>query len=411
MFSLLRRNRDIRLVVGAQVVSYLGDWFTFVALAGLVQDLTDSRFLVSIVMVSFTFPSFLMSPIAGPTSDRFDRRKVLVIVSFVQAVAALGLLTVDKGHVWTAFLFQGIIAAFASFIGPATSAAVPNLVDNEDDLRIANAITGSTWGVMLAVGAALGGVFAAAFGRNAAFVADSISFVIAGALFFMIEKPTQQHDTSAAARAKVRPIADMAEAVHVARQDRVIMALMSSKITYAIGAGIVSQLAVLASTAFHSGDTGRGLLIAARGIGAGLGPIVAARYIGRDLSRLLTVCGFASLVFSVCYLGAAVSPALVVAFVFVSIAHFAGGAQWVMSSVGLQMRAPDHVRGRVLAGDFALVSLTIATTSIAAGATSQAIGVRTAMVIFAGVAAVASAVYVLVTGNLRRSLRSASPQQ
>ncbi|MEY3588568.1 MAG: hypothetical protein RJA47_1164, partial [Actinomycetota bacterium] len=120
MFSLLRRNRNIRLVVSAQVISYLGDWFTFVALAGLVQDLTDSKFLVSIVMVAFTFPSFLMSPIAGPVSDRFDRRKILVVVSFAQAVAALGLLTVDSGRVWTAFVFQGLIAALASFVGPST---------------------------------------------------------------------------------------------------------------------------------------------------------------------------------------------------------------------------------------------------------------------------------------------------
>ena len=410
MFSLLRRNRNIRLVVAAQVVSYLGDWFTFVALAGLVQDLTDSKFLVSIVMVSFTFPSFLMSPVAGPSVDRFDRKRILVLVSFAQAVAALGLLTVDKGHVWTAFLFQGLIAALASFVGPATSASVPNLVDNEDDLRMANSITGSTWGVMLALGAAIGGVFAAAFGRNAAFVADALSFIVAGGLFLMINKPTQLHDTSAAARSKVRPVQDMKEAVHVAREDKVILALMSSKMTYAIGAGIVSQLAVLAATEFDAGDGGRGLLIAARGLGAGLGPIVAARYIGNDLGRLLRVCGFASLVFSICYLGTAVSPSLGIAFSFVSIAHFGGGAQWVMSSVGLQMRAPDHVRGRVLAGDFAMVSLVIASTSIAAGATSQAIGVRPAMVIFAGFAAVASSAYLLVTKGLRRSLSSAPPR-
>lgn len=407
MFSLLRRNRNIRLVVLAQIVSYLGDWFTFVALAGLVQDLTDSKFLVSVVMVSFTLPSFLMSPVAGPMVDRFDRRKVLVTVSALQAVAALGLLTVDAGRVWSAFLFQGLIAALASFVGPATSASIPNLVDNDDDLRMANSITGSTWGVMLALGAAFGGVFAAAFGRNAAFLADALSFVVAAVLFLMIDRPTQTHDTSAGARSKVRPIQDMKEAVHVARQDPVILALMSSKMTYAIGAGIVSQLAVLASTEFGSGDGGRGLLIAARGIGAGLGPIVAARYIGNDLGRLLRVCGFASLVFSFSYLGAAVSPALGVAFVFVSIAHFGGGAQWVMSSVGLQMRAPDHVRGRVLAGDFAMVSLVIATTSILAGLTSEAISVRPAMVIFAGVAAVASAGYLAATRGLRRSLSSA----
>ena len=410
MFSLLRRNRNVRLVVLAQIINYLGDWFTIVALSGLVQDLTDSRFLVSVVMVSFTFPSFLMSPIAGPSVDRFDRKKILVVVSFVQAVAALGLLTVDAGRVWTAFLFQGIIAALASFVGPATSASIPNLVDSEDDLRIANSITGSTWGVMLALGAAIGGVFAAAFGRNAAFLADAASFAIAASLFLMIDRPTQQHDTSSGARQPVRPVQDMKEAVHVARQDRVILALMSSKMTYAIGAGIVSQLAVLAATEFKAGDGGRGLLIAARGLGAGLGPIAAARYIGRDLSRLLRVCGFASLVFSVCYLGAAVSPTLLVAFAFVSVAHFAGGAQWVMSSVGLQMRAPDNVRGRVLAGDFAMVSLVIASTSILAGLTSEHIGVRPAMVIFSGVAAVASTAYVMVTRGLRQILRNEQPR-
>ena len=38
---------------------------------------------------------------------------------------------------------------------------MPNLVDNEDDLRTANAMFGSTWGIMLAVGAALGGLFSA----------------------------------------------------------------------------------------------------------------------------------------------------------------------------------------------------------------------------------------------------------
>ena len=70
MFSLLRRNRDIRLVFAAQVVSFLGDWFTFVAMAGLVEDTTDSRFLVSLVLVSMTLPGLLMSPVAGSFADR-----------------------------------------------------------------------------------------------------------------------------------------------------------------------------------------------------------------------------------------------------------------------------------------------------------------------------------------------------
>ena len=52
-----------------------------------------------------------------------------------------------------------------------------------------------------------------------------------------------------------------------------------------------------------------------------------SKFIGKDLSRLLLTCGFASLGFSVCYFGAAVSPGIAVAFVFVAVAHFGGGAQ------------------------------------------------------------------------------------
>ncbi|MEI8287270.1 MAG: MFS transporter, partial [Actinomycetes bacterium] len=362
MFSLLRRNRDIRLVFAAQVVSFAGDWFTFVALAGLVEDRTKSAFLVSCVLVSMTLPGLLMSPVAGSFADRFDRRKILVAISALQTVSALGLLLYGVVGIWVTFASQSIIAALASFVGPATSASVPNLTENENDLRLASALFGSTWGIMLAVGAALGGVFAAAFGRNAAFIADAVSFAVAGILFASVRKPMQSHDVSSSAR-KPRPIADMKEAIHLAKQDKVILALMGSKMTFAVGAGIVSQLAVLASTAFHVGDAGRGLLIGVRGVGSGLGPILGARIAGRDMKKLLTVCGYAGLIFSICYLGAAASPFIWVAAIFIGLAHLSGGAQWTLSTLGLQMQSPDHIRGRVLAGDMALVNTMIACTS------------------------------------------------
>ncbi len=405
MFSLLRRNRDIRLVFTAQVVSFAGDWFTFVALAGLVEDRTQSAFLVSCVLVSMTLPGLLMSPVAGSFADRFDRRKILMAISALQTIAALGLLLYGVVGIWITFASQSVIAALASFVGPATSASVPNLTDNEEDLRRASALFGSTWGIMLAVGAALGGFFAAAFGRNAAFIADAVSFALAGLLFAGVRKPMQSHDVSSTAR-KARPIADMKEALHLARKDHVILALMGSKMTFAVGAGIVSQLAVLASTAFHVGDGGRGLLIGVRGVGSGLGPIIGARIAGRDMRKLLTVCGVAGLIFSVCYLGAAASPFLWMAAIFVALAHLSGGAQWTLSTLGLQMQSPDHIRGRVLAGDMALVNTMIACTSLLAGAVSQLMGVRITIVIFAGAAAVASAIYIAATASIRRNLHT-----
>jgi len=394
------------MVFGAQIVSYLGDWFAFVALAGLVEDVTDSRFLVSLVLVSMTIPGLFMSPIAGSFADRFDRRKILIVVSILQAFAALLLLLHSAAGIWITFVAQCLIAALASFVGPSTSASVPNLVDNDDDLRKTNALFGSTWGTMLAVGAALGGVFAAVFGRNAAFIANAVSFVVAAILFAGVKRPMQSERTQNSNKGRVRPLADMKEAINVAKKDPVILALLCSKMTFAVGAGIVSQLAVLASNVFNVGDSGRGLLIGVRGIGSGLGPIIGARIAGRDMAKLLKVCGYAGIVFAVCYVGAALSPFIGMAAVFISLAHLSGGAQWTLSTLGLQMESPDHVRGRVMAGDMAMVNTMIGFTSILAGLTSQFVGVRPAIIIFSAAAAVASVVYLIATAGIIRRLRT-----
>lgn len=399
------------MVFGAQVVSYLGDWFAFVALAGLVEDVTDSRFLVSLVLVSMTIPGLFMSAIAGSFADRFDRRKILIVVSVLQAFAALLLLFHSAAGIWITFVAKCLIAGLAAFVGPSSSASVPNLVDNDEDLRKTNALFGSTWGTMLAVGAALGGVFAAAFGRNAAFIANAVSFVVAALLFSGVKRPMQSERTQNSNKGRVRPIADMKEAINVAKKDPVILALLCSKMTFAVGAGIVSQLAVLASNVFNVGDSGRGLLIGVRGIGSGLGPILGARIAGRDMAKLLKVCGYAGLVFAVCYVGAALSPFIGMAAVFIALAHLSGGAQWTLSTLGLQMEAPDHVRGRVMAGDMAMVNTMIGFTSILAGLTSQFIGVRPAIIIFAAAAAVASVVYLIATAGIIRRLRNETLQQ
>jgi MFS family permease len=402
MLQLLRSNRDIRILFAAQVVSFMGDWFAFVALAGLVDDATGSALLVALVFVSFSLPSFLLSPIGGPVADRFDRRKVLVMVSAAQALAALGLLLANDDRIWAVFVFQGAVSGLAAFVKPAVDAAVPNLARTPDELRLANALLGSTWGVMLAVGAALGGLFSDAFGRNAAFMANAASFVLAGVLFAMIRTPMQQR-ASTAVRAPVRPIADMHEAIRFARKDPVVLALMASKATFAIGAGVVGQLAVLASDVFGAGDRGRGALIAARGVGSGLGPILAARFTRGDLRRVLLVCGAAGVLFSVSYVGVAWAPALALAALGVAVAHTGGGAQWMMSTYGLQLRAPDDIRGRVMAGDFAIVTLVLSLTSIIAGLLSEAVGVRWSITICAGAAGLAGTVYLVVTRNLRTS--------
>lgn len=404
MFSVLKNNRDLRLLFVAQNLSFMGDWFTFVALAGLVQDVTGSKFLVSLLLVAFSLPSFLASPIGGPVADRYDRRKVLIIVSVMQAIAASGLLLIGDSRIWIAFVAQGSIAALAAFVRPALEAAIPNLARNPDELRQANALFGSSWGVMLAVGAGIGGIFSQAFGRQAAFIADVATFVIAAALIALVTRPMQEARTKSQTR-RIRPVVDMREALHLAKSDSAIMALLMSKMTFAVGAGVVSQLAVFAADSFNRGDAGRGLMLGLRGLGSALGPLVAARFVKNDLSKVILICGIAGLGFAGGYLAAAASPIFLVACVCIGFAHLGGGAQWTLSTYGLQVRCPDEMRGRVLAGDFALITLSLGLSSLVAGVVSELIGARGTIAVFALLAVCASIIYLLATRGVRAKLK------
>jgi MFS family permease len=406
MWAMLRTNRDIRALFLAQVVSFAGDWFAYVAFVGLVQEFTDAAILVTLVYVAQALPSFLMSAIAGPTADRFDRRQIIRVVSVLQAAAAAALLLVaSDSSLWFGFACLCVISGLAAFVGPAAQAGLPNLARNPEELTKASLLFGSLWGAMLAIGAALGGLVATVFGRDVAFIANALSFVVAAVLVSTIRRPMQQQrQHGPAGPSRMRPLADMHEAFAYARRDHSILALLASKATFAMGAGIVGLLAVLATEDLGGGDGATGLLLGARGVGVALGPLIAARLVGPSLSRVLLLCGCSGLAFGVCYLGLAMAPTLAIAAVLALLAHLGGGAQWTLSTYGLQRRAPDHIRGRILAGDFGIVTLIITVSNLAAGLLAGVTGARVAIAVFACLGLVAGAAYLVFTRGVREAL-------
>ena len=246
------------------------------------------------------------------------------------------------------------------------------------------------------------GCSSALFGRDAAFVADAASFALACLLVSQIRGRTSSPAVEGAVRARMRPLADTAEALRVARRDPVLLALLGSKAGFGLGTGVVGLLTVLASEAFGAGDGGTGALLAARGFGAMVGPIVVSRYVSQDVFRVLAACGLGSLLYTLGYGFVASGPWIGFALVGVAVAHFGGGAQWSLSTYGLQARAPDALRGRIAAADFALATLAMSISFVAAGILGETIGTRPAMAVFAGVSLFWGVAYLTITGPLRR---------
>lgn len=405
MIELLRRNGDFRAVFLAQIVSFAGDWFATVAMLGLVIDRTGSDVAAAAVFVVQTLPAFVLSPLAGPAADRFDRRTLMISVSLLQAASAGLFLVALHGPVAFAFVAMGLISALGAFFAPASQAALPNLVDAED-LKLATVMMSSTWGAMLAVGAAVGGVFTLAFGREAAFVADGASFLLAAVLIAAVRRPTQAVTTERR-HGRMRPLADTVETVRYARTNPLVAALLSSKLGFGLGAGTMGMLALLATGPFHSGDGGTGLLLGARGLGVVVGPFVANRLLARRAGRpvmsgILLACGMAGLVYAAGYLVVGTAPVIMVAAAGAFVAHLGGGAQWTLSTYGLQSAVPDHIRGRVFAADFALVTVTMSLSLMVSGALAEAFGPRLPTLLLAGVGGLWGVVYLMLTRSLRR---------
>ncbi len=404
MISLLRRNRDFRSLFFAQIISFAGDWFATVAMLGLVIDRTGSEAAASAVFVVQSLPAFVLTPLAGPAADRFDRRTLMVVVSIGQACAAALFLVATSGPVVFAFVAQGVISALGAFFMPASQAALPNLVD-PDDLPLAAVMMSSTWGAMLAIGAAVGGLFTVAFGRNAAFVADAATFLVAAALIGSLTRPTQVRAKQDGPRPPMRPVADTAEALRYARSHPVVAALLGSKLGFGLGGGVVGMLALLATDAFGGGDGATGLLLGARGAGVLVGPFLARRLAERGMDGVLLACGLAGLVFGTGYLVTGTADVLGLAAAGVLVAHIGGGMQWTLSTYGLQLSTPDHIRGRIFAADFALVTLSMSASLLVAGAVAEHTGPRLPILALAGVAYLWGTVYLLLTRRLRVRVR------
>jgi MFS family permease len=401
--SLLRRNRDFRRLYLASVISLGGDWFLLVALFGLVLHLWGPV-AIGFLVAAQEIPFFLMSPVGGVLADRVNRKHLMVVCDAVRAFLCLGFLLVrDASTVWAPFVLLAAISSFSAAFDPASSAALPNVVEPED-LAVANALNGSVWGTMLAVGAALGGLVAATLGRDAAIAIDAASFALSGFLIAGVRRPfTEARDAEEQSHAGV--VAATVETARYARRDHRVLALLGVKAGFGLGAGVLVLLSVFAERVFHAGEVGIGILMAARGVGALIGPFAGRSLTGERDRHLFAVIALALGVFGIGYATLGLMPSLLLAAPAVAVAHLGGGAQWTLSSYGLQRIVPDRIRGRVFAFDQALITLTLAASSLVTGwaADRNQLGPRATAMALGAVAVLWALVWTWLTTNVRRA--------
>jgi MFS family permease len=359
--SILRKNRNFRLLYVGQTISQLGDWFNAVAIYALLLDLTGSATAVAWMMIVQFLPVAVFGPMAGVIVDRVNRRRLMIGTDLLRGGLILTLLIIRRpDQVWIAYVVMAIAVGAQAFFEPARTATIPNVTPPEDLLQ-ANALSSATWSAMLALGASIGGAVTALAGRNIAFTANALSFFASA--YFLAQTRYDATPTGAPRSAgflALTGIPDLIEGVRYVRQHSHVAALMLVKAGWGLAGGVLLLLTIFGQRVFPltgGSAAGIGVLYAARGVGAGLGPIALRWILGQQPRRLRRAIGPAYFMVGVFYVALAGAPALWIAALCVLCAHFGGSILWVFSTVLLQMEVPDRFRGRVFATELALVTL------------------------------------------------------
>ena len=324
----------------ARTVSQWGDTFNFVALALLIYDLTGSGLGVSGVVAAEILPVLLFAPLAGPLVDRLPRVRVMVVSDLFRVLLALTL------ALWHDAPAGGYAVAFgmsvgAVFFNPAASSVLPSLVRDEELVAANSGIWTAAVLSQIAI-APLAGFLVIEVGYGPAFAINAASYALSAVVLRGLRVP---HPEPVGRR---RLLAEAREGVRVLTSHRLLRALAAGQLLAALSAGATSALLVVLAEQ-HLGVTGSGygLLIAAIGVGAALGPLALLRLI-RNPRRPVFVFGPYGLRGVVDLVLASVTalPVAAASLVLYGVGTSTGA---VTFNSMLQAEAPEHVRGRVFA--------------------------------------------------------------
>lgn len=396
--ELLRRRAAYRRIWLGSVVSLLGDWFTLISLYSLLNEFTGRGEAVGLLLLVRFLPAALLGPLAGMVADRFPRRMVLITCDLARAFVVLGYLLVRSGgDVWLLYTLTFLQMTAAAFFDPTEQAAIASTVEPEEVVT-ANTLQGVTWSAMLGLGAIAGGLTATFVGRDAAFVINAVTYLasamsIRGAKVPFVPRPRP------ATWSAMLGLDDVREGLRRLRGDSRVQRTLFVKTAWAIpGGGALVLYAILGERVFSidgRAEAGIGVLLAMRGLGAFVGPLLARRLGGDTPAFLERAVGLSFLVTAVFWLAFAFAPSLAVAAVMLAFAHLGVSTQWVFSSSLLALQVEDRLRGRVFAVESMLHMLSLGLSSWLVGRALDVsgLGPRVVMACLSGVLLITATIW------------------
>ena len=362
----LRVSPEFRRLWLGQGLAGIGGQFTAMAVSLEVHDLTHSTLSVGLVGAFALVPMIILGLYGGSWIDKHDRRQVALIASVVMWVATIGIALQAWFHLGSVWVLYGLIAVqsgASSVNAPARSAILPRLIQPKL-MPAAQALNSFTWTIAQMVGPLLGAVTVAAFGYQAAYTIDVVTFTAALYALFRLPPvlPLPSGDITAAVGG-FRAVIDGFK--YLATQPNVRMTFLVD-ICAMVLANPWALFPAIATDMIGGGDTTAGWLTAFIAIGSTIamvlsGPLGRVRRQGLVVLLMvigwgLSIAGFGVvlLIVGVHYPTHTVMWALVLSGIFLGLAGAFDSVSSIFRNTILQVATPDAMRGR-LQGVFTVV--------------------------------------------------------
>jgi len=368
--ALLRSNRNYRMFWLAGIVSQAGDWFNYIGIFVLLDRLTGSGEAISWFLIAKFIPTTLLGPAAGVVADRFCRKTILICCDLARIVVVLAYLLVRSAdQVWLIFALALVQESLWSFWHPARQALVPDLC-RPGELGPANGLAGASWSVMLALGAAAGGLVTAFLGSPVALCIDAATFLAAALIMARVRLPAPPKRPRSLSWAELLGLRDLLDGLAYVRANRNVALLLMVKIGWAMSGGLLVLLTVFGEQVYARGGQGglSGLFYAMRGLGAAVGPLLAWRLLGESIPAMRRAIGLAFLLSAGAYLSFSRAGSILPAALSVFVGHTGGSIQWVFSTTLLHRLVDPPFRGRVFAAEMGLLTLVLSLSTWLTGA-------------------------------------------
>ncbi len=346
-YQRLFRNRNFLALWIGQMISFIGDYFYFLAIPIVVNRLTGSALMVGLSMIINSVPVLVLGPIAGVFVDRWDRRRTMIASDLVRACLVLFcLLVTNRDQVWIFYVVGFLMSCTGQFFFPARNALLPLLVPEKKDWLQANGLMQIIQTVGLLAGPALAGFAIGIFGEKVAFLVNSggyIASAIAVITIRHIQKPAQEGQLPASIQVVW---ADLRTGLRFMFASRTLVGIILCLSMIMLGLGAINVIWVpYLQRTFHVGAAGLGLVDSSQGAGM----VVSGLALGLLVTRL-SKKNMASGSIILIGLGLA-AMGLAPTFGFILFFGFLIGlgltpAQSALNTI-LQLAVPDLMRGRV----------------------------------------------------------------